>query len=824
MATQEEIIRIKFEGVETVHKYTNAIIENQKEAERLKQINKNLKSTGRENSEQFIKNASDIRVLNKQQSENKRVVDQMNRANKANTGSITEQRARLSQLKTQYINLSKAERENKKVGGALQKEIHGITEELKKQEKAIGVTSRNVGNYEQSIMNAADSLGPFGKNINVVVSGLKKSIIAINGFKFGLKGMRAALVSTGIGALVVALGALITFLTTTKRGAESLQRGMAFLSAGFAVLRDAVSEFGEEVFKTLSEPKKMMQDFGAFMKVFLIDTFETLIKTSGFVGEAFSALFSGDFDKAKAAAKDAGKTLAEITPTLLVIEEQGGKTAESFKKLFDEIVREGQAAASLEERLQRLRDAERSLQIQQANRRTEINKLRQTVKDETKTFEERQVALEKAEQLQKVISDEELRIAKERVDIITKQLALGENLEEDEQQLADARTAQAEVEVERSKRNIKFITEQNLLNNQRIALESKLVGIRKKGLETATKLEKEFLAEIEKTRITGIEDDLQRSLAALDFKHDQEIQKITDKFSKVAELTQEEQARLDELDALEVTKKNQKDLEELERLKAKQAAQIAAEDEFNQLILEKDQAFLDAKTKLLNKQQVESLKLVQSMGESIGQEFINILNDQTKTAKDFMKFTIDLIIQTLEKQVLAAIAESQIKAAAKGPIGIVEAGLKIAAIKAIFAGARAGIARFAQGGLVEGGVFQGNSHAQGGVKFSSGGRVMEAEGGEAIINKRSTAMYKPLLSAINQIGGGKRFAQGGLTPILSQDLTNPLLSLSLSNQSLSSEISEIISSRINELRVINVVSDTTNKQISINNVESEALF
>lgn len=70
--------------------------------------------------------------------------------------------------------------------------------------------------------------------------------------------------------------------------------------------------------------------------------------------------------------------------------------------------------------------------------------------------------------------------------------------------------------------------------------------------------------------------------------------------------------------------------------------------------------------------------------------------------------------------------------------------------------------KFAQGGLVGGGIFEGKSHAQGGIKFSSGGRLMEAEGGEAIINRRSTAMFRPQLSAMNAAGGGVTFADGGI--------------------------------------------------------------
>ena len=74
--------------------------------------------------------------------------------------------------------------------------------------------------------------------------------------------------------------------------------------------------------------------------------------------------------------------------------------------------------------------------------------------------------------------------------------------------------------------------------------------------------------------------------------------------------------------------------------------------------------------------------------------------------------------------------------------------------------------QFGRGGLVQfnnGGLLNGPSHAQGGIPFSVGGRVgFEAEGGEAIINKRSTAMFRSQLSAINAAGGGVRFETGGI--------------------------------------------------------------
>jgi len=65
--------------------------------------------------------------------------------------------------------------------------------------------------------------------------------------------------------------------------------------------------------------------------------------------------------------------------------------------------------------------------------------------------------------------------------------------------------------------------------------------------------------------------------------------------------------------------------------------------------------------------------------------------------------------------------------------------------------------KFAKGGMV-----YGNSHAQGGEKFAVGGRVAELEGGEAVINKKSTSMFGGALSAMNVAGGGNSLSSPNL--------------------------------------------------------------
>lgn len=129
---------------------------------------------------------------------------------------------------------------------------------------------------------------------------------------------------------------------------------------------------------------------------------------------------------------------------------------------------------------------------------------------------------------------------------------------------------------------------------------------------------------------------------------------------------------------------------------------------------------------------------------------------------------------------LISTAEGMSKEYSKGILGIPTAvligvlgGIQAAAITAQIAALQAQKSRYADGGYVDGdGMLQGPSHADGGIDIKVGkkGRVIEAEGGEFIINRKSSAKYYDLLTRINDYGKtGKtisgfnqsKFANGG---------------------------------------------------------------
>ena len=124
--------------------------------------------------------------------------------------------------------------------------------------------------------------------------------------------------------------------------------------------------------------------------------------------------------------------------------------------------------------------------------------------------------------------------------------------------------------------------------------------------------------------------------------------------------------------------------------------------------------------------------------------------------------------------------------------------------------------KMARGGMIEefanGGMVNGKSHAQGGEKFAVGGRVVELEGGEAVINKRSTSMFSSQLSAMNAAGGGVKFADGGLLnqPSFSQQQFNALGQ------------NQMMGAMGNSGKVTVVEADITSSQNTVSVIQSQA--
>jgi len=257
----------------------------------------------------------------------------------------------------------------------------------------------NVGQVSKEAESAAGNISFMGVSLNSVKAGFQKVATAA---KASFATIKAGIMSTGIGALLIAVTSLITYFTNTKRGADKLSQAFAGISAVANVLTDRLSK----------------------------------------VGEAISYVFSGEFRKAGEALKG------------------------TFSGIADEIEREVTAMVELEKRTQRLRDADNQFMVQKAATRQEIEKARLIAEDETKSAQERLTNLKKALELEAETTKKEIELAKERVAVQREEMALSENMAEDEEKLAQLKVALIETETASIKMRRRVVTEVNALERE----------------------------------------------------------------------------------------------------------------------------------------------------------------------------------------------------------------------------------------------------------------------------------------------------------------------------------------------------------------------
>jgi hypothetical protein len=125
---------------------------------------KALADSNKKNSASYVENAKELSNLRQEQKAY--VAIQASAA-----GSNNQLRAQLLLLTNQYNALSKAERDGTTTGTALTTQIRSISDELKRNESAVGDNRRNVANYTESIKAAHSSNEGFGSSVRNVIQG-----------------------------------------------------------------------------------------------------------------------------------------------------------------------------------------------------------------------------------------------------------------------------------------------------------------------------------------------------------------------------------------------------------------------------------------------------------------------------------------------------------------------------------------------------------------------------------------------------------------------------------------------------------------------------
>jgi hypothetical protein len=306
-------------------------------------------------------------------------------------------------------------------------EVKNLNEELKSTKKESQQLTGTLDKMSGGAITAFKSM----------VSGVKSAVL-------GFKSLRLAVMATGIGALVVAFASLMAYFQKTERGAQQLRVIMAVFGAAINAVVDVVIHLGESIFNAFTNPKQAIEDLGDAIKYYFTEFIPNAIKKVldgfGLLGKALKKLISGDLDGALADATEGvnklGDGLTDLNPATAIIKE----LTKSVIELGEEIIKDANAAAELEARMNALIVAERELGVARSETNKEIAKARLMAEDESLSAEERLKAIKQAVALEKAQTLSELALERERLDIMQAQADLSESNEDTLNAIAQQRS------------------------------------------------------------------------------------------------------------------------------------------------------------------------------------------------------------------------------------------------------------------------------------------------------------------------------------------------------------------------------------------------
>ena len=823
------------------------------------------------------------------------VQHQTMQANNTLTGSIRELGTALAQNRRIYEDFTQAQRESAE-GKQLLETIHAQDEAYRELQRSIGVTQVDVGNYRQAILDALGDNQAFGTSMNGIVNSfnnVRMNVIALStpfvnfvqtgrlapaalnataaatgNVSTGMKVLRGAIIATGIGALVVVLGSLIAYFTSTQEGINKVNKALTPLKVVFQTLIGVVQNFGKYLLEAITHPKQMLIDLLDFLKGQFMNRLNGMIDIFKGIGK----IITGDI---KEGIKQVGEAAAQ---TVTGVENVVGKVKDAGKAMsdtIDEAVKRGQR---IEEINQKLSSSEADFIQQTAELKQLFKEQNMIAEDTTKTFAEREEAAKKSIEIQKQIN----KLAEDRngleQELLNLKFASNDTSDADRAELAKKKAELAEQAAARieaiTTQNNKVNTIRKAANDQANAQAKEAADKARAHLEEQLKWQKEAVEEYVKTnsavaqslqeRLAIEEKGMQDRLALLDKekanglikkneyeKQKREIEeaylktrvelsieavkkeaeqyevqnktKIESETRLTAELITQEQARQDAI--------YQKKVEALE--KEKQLKQEAhnwdynAEEEYQSQLrtlqedhdtqrreLKKQADEQDKEQKKLNADLDFQERIARLESEEAGEYEIRYAQLENENAlaiqkadeqhqagqlsdeqyqrnlelirKNYAKkkMAIDKSVEDAKLQAFqsvfgqikglvgeqtalgkaAAIAETTINTymaaqkaySAMAAIPVVGPALGAVAAAAAVASGLMNVAKISSTDVKyeKGGLLKGKSHSEGGIPFTVAGRGgFEAEGGEYIVNKRATAMYFPVLEAINRSVG-----------------------------------------------------------------------
>lgn len=450
----------------------------------------------------------------------------------------------------------------------------------KKNEKVIsfkGDTKELEESVEQS-KEAIDGLQSKADELtNGLASGFTKGLSGVRKMVTGMKTLKGAIIATGVGALVVAIGSLISYMTTTEKGANALKTAMTFLEVVFKNITDLVNPLGEFLVTLFTSPQEaldklkeklepvfnFLQDLNTIVLGALIKGFKNLQIGILNLRSAFNNLI-GD----QAAVNDSQVRILQLQKEINDINEAQSNSWEDIKETVTDaanaivdgvtnIIEETKEAIKVADAYataqQNTRNLIQRLVVENAKLSAEIEEQQKIIDDTTRSYEERSAALDAQNIATEKLAQNIATQAAAEESLLRQQIAITANYEERE-----------ELETELAQKVAERIDAEKQLQIVRLDNAQKTREIDREELER----QRSIFQTIQDLRLENIQDEEEKRLEQLRIQEERALQEL-----ELLRATEEEKQKVKD----EFAKMRLKKEEEVEKISADQQIEIAGQ-------------------------------------------------------------------------------------------------------------------------------------------------------------------------------------------------------------------------------------------------------
>ena len=344
------------------------------------------------------------------------------------------------------------------------------TEELKKVGARLGEVRNEVKGVDQAnkgLLQGWMEILPFNGHFQKLNSTIGAGKGQVGGLASGFKTLRGAIISTGLGALVVVFGLLVNWLMTTQEGIDKVTSVTRPLSAVFERLKGVLQDLGGKLFKQLGDaiknPKQALSDLVDFMKDQVMARFQAI----GVAGKAIMNILKGNWAEGVKGLGDAviqGTT--GIRDGINKINDAAKGTADWLKEGID-------LGTQLDQMQKNIEKTEIELIKNRARLNGEFEKAKEIAQDQSRSEEERRKAAQDAQKAQNELLQQEQDFLTLKIEKMKLEHSQNDTSREDERALSELIAQRTEMEANAARKRASAKNLENSINKQMIAEEQK---------------------------------------------------------------------------------------------------------------------------------------------------------------------------------------------------------------------------------------------------------------------------------------------------------------------------------------------------------------